>query len=824
MNAREDIPALLKEGFTEDQILETLDEINPELKAQFESLKKEGFSSKNIIDTFLELPEEESDKFLNPEASEQSQEPRDPGSLGAQIGRGSVQGFTDLLELGQLPTSLLLDEEGKKQVLTPGQEALSRASFDNPFIDVDDDIAPPVITPGGVSKLKELLGFGGERPFLETTAQELPRRAVRGAAFGLPGLIGEGAGLAAAKGAEALGLGEGWQALADIVGGILSPSGKGKAASKSPNILKPASKVAQAEIRIKPNTVHKALEKISSEQINTVGKILKDKGEKIYESLPTMNARNIEKDILKNIKTSELQTISKELPTNEQAWAKLTNSVEDFVSKERQKFSSTYEAISKRATQIEGTAEKAIGKSKELAKKFSRLETKAFGQPQVEKALESALFDLGTRRTNDMKKALSFVSGEEKIPQMMKILNKTELDKTTGLLKKAVDVEKKISLDDMMQLKKNLQSVINYESTSPGVRNLLKTVVKDLKSDIFKSLEPYPALKNAYIKVEKDFGKFSKKIGQDAVDFIRKKDAPEVAINKFLVGSNFKTMKELLKGNEKALATFEQQVVKKLGEMSTVEAQRAFREVSTHMTDTAKLAARKILDVGDTLTHPGSQNAIRQTMLADLQKSITSGKRPAETLELMKNPKGYSIVKNTLERSPKGKKTMEILQKQSVRDIFSSVVNDKGIINWEKSKDLFKDPHVRNIIKDAVGKEGLAFFDNLEKISKNIASNLEKAALKDPRTFRENVIGAAGLTAKSMLGALLGGKAGVLAYLGFAVAPKVGKEIYYRMLSSSVIRDSLRKLASGQGLSPAKISSILKKIESELNSQEETDQ
>lgn len=824
MNVAQDIPVLLEEGYSYDDILDTLKDVNQDLGTQFEELKKEGHTPQDILSTFLELSPEQQQGFLSPgtEGPQQKPEPqKEPIGL-TSVPKGLAQGFTDILDLGMLPTSMMLDEEGRKQVQTPGQEALARASFENPFIDIDDEIAPPVMTPGGVSQLKEILGFGGERPYTENLAQEIPRRVVRALPFGPSSILAEMYGLGGARGAETLGFGETGQTVTDLIASFISPAGTAKKSTHVlPRIAQTPSKIAQAELKIRPKQAQKIIESISSEQIGRLGQVLGETTEKIYERLPTVNARQIEQDIIQSAKIDSLKKIAPEVPTNEVAWNKIADGVEKFVSEEKEKFNKLYEAISEKASKIEVTPKMSLQKAKELEKRLAKPRTKAFGQSPVEKALETVRFDLGERTTNNVKKLISSLSGAEKKEKFARILGENELNTTTGLLRKAANYQEKVNLNDMMQLKKNLQSLVNYEATDPNIRNLLKKVAGEVQKDILTSLNPTPALKAAYMQADKAYGKFMKTIGQEAIDFLRKKDAPETALSRFLQGSNTKTMKNLLRNDPEALARFEQQMVKKLGEISNVEAQRAFKEISPHLSDNAKRAADNIIQMGDNLSNKGTRAALQQKVLSDIQNASTSGTRPSLTLDLMKNPKGYSLTKQMLNKSPKGRAILKNLQKQAVRDIFSSMTTQKGIISWDKAKDLLKDKHVRTLIKDAVGKEGLTFVDNLEKISKNIAKNIQDAALKKDPSLREKVVSSAGLFFKSMLVSLIGGKPAVAAYVGLSIAPKIVKEVYWRMLASPTVRNGLKKLARPESWSPARIGRIIQEIDSDLESNQE---
>ena len=102
----------------------------------------------------------------------------------------------------------------------------------------------------------------------------------------------------------------------------------------------------------------------------------------------------------------------------------------------------------------------------------------------------------------------------------------------------------------------------------------------------------------------------------------------------------------------------------------------------------------------------------------------------------MNNKVGYNLVKDVLGKSPKGKKMLSSLKRMALEDIINSTIGKNKQIDFEKAKDIFKNPEVETLIKDAIGEDGFKFFKNLETYGKNMSDNLMKLSIKDPSMFK----------------------------------------------------------------------------------------
>jgi len=809
MSFSTEIKGLIDEGYDYDDILDTFIEISsPEMKDQVQTLQKEGFSSEDMVSTLLE--------------TEQDQEPA-PQDLVSKLSRGVAQGtvgFGHLIGLGeaaiQAPLTYgVLSPEEREIAATPGMEARTElekqpdlTEFEKVALygDEDDLISQPIL-PGQrkvFEKLQEKIPEGGKiQESVNRITRSLPWLAGGPVPF-LIAVTSEFTGLGSSEVAKALGFGETGQLIADVTGGILGPAGIETAAQKltpklaqkvaqklAPKVVPTAEKavekaipriakkpitkgekaITKAELITNPKKVQNEINKLSTSKIEEyqrdVSKLSKDSFSK-----PEFSAREVEDVILRETKDAAIKTVSPTVTRSEEAWNIVAEGVNKNLRNARDQYRGIYKTVEKQAEKLDYGYVKTNEAAKNLLQKFNKIETQAKGQATVEKALNTLI--------RDLKKG------------------------------------KPISVDKGIAAKRNLSDIVNYEDLSPSVKDLLRPIIRTLKSENLQALEQRSLLKTSYQKAETQFAQTAETYGKDAIRFLRAKDAPETAATRFLTGSNLKYLKESLKGSKEAVEALEGQILQEISKKSVDAGREILKETSPYLSNKAKDVANDIIQMGDKLTSPGSQALMRGKLLESVQKAAVSGERPEYALKLMQNPTGYKITKDTLSRSPKGKKIWEALQHQTVEDIFKSIETSGEGINWNKAKDLLKDPHTKKIIKDAVGEEGLKFFEILSKQGENITNNFEQFIKQTPQSLREQIIGTMGYSLKSIIYHSAGGKAAWLGYLGLKVVPRISSGLYYRMLASPKIRNGITKLLSSKNWKPEVISPIIEKLNEDI--------
>lgn len=817
-----EIQGLIEEGYNYDDILDTLVEVAPNMKGEIAGLINEGFNSEDIISTFLELPNEQE----KPPSLNTAQQ------IGTGVGLGGLD-FVNLLGLaeGALTSPLtygLLNKDQRSQSLTPGQEARYNLESqpnisDKDFIALaseDAELLPYSRLPGGRKKLREAekeIPQGG-------LTQEISRRIARSApllAFGLnpllEGLAAEGTGLAGRKGAEALGFGETGQTIADILFGLYGGYKTGqKLAQKGANLAEKTPRIAQkaesgmqkqltkAEILATPQKVQNDINNLSNQSIREYNDATAKLSQNTFEG-SKFDARTLEKEIVSQTKDAAIDSISPPR-TAEQSWNKIAEGVNKELSEQRSKYRNLYKSAEKEAQGLNYTFTKTAQEAENLLEKFSSLATKGRGQTEVEKALQTSLKDLGvSQKEGDVSKLLT---------EVLKKYKGTSIEAAD--LQKLLNGQAPIPVDRAMALKRSLSDIVNYEDLYPSIKDLLRPLIKTLKSETLEALDQRPLVKAAYQQAESQFAKTSNTFDKDAINFLRGKDAPETAANKFLVGSNLQYLKNAVGKNSDTWKIVESQILKEISKKSVDAGRDILKETAPYLSNDAQKIAKDLINMGDKLTSPGAQQLMRGKILESLQKASSTGERPEYALQLMKNPVGYQFTENLLKKSPKGRHFWKALEKQSIDDIFNSILDKNNAIDWNKAKNLFKEKQVETIIKSAVGEEGYKFMKNLETYGKNITQNLEQFSRKASPSLKEQFVSSTGLFLKSLLASFVGGKPALLGYLGLKVVPKMTKSIFYKMLSSPSIRNSIQKLSQPKYWKEAQFLPILHKLNREI--------
>jgi hypothetical protein len=131
---------------------------------------------------------------------------------------------------------------------------------------------------------------------------------------------------------------------------------------------------------------------------------------------------------------------------------------------------------------------------------------------------------------------------------------------------------------------------------------------------------------------------------------------------------------------------------------------------------------------------------------SDSTKSTLTGERPDKLMKYWKTPEGQQLIKQSLKGNPNEKEVLKYLEDQSLSDFSASVVSPDGTINFDKFNSLIKDPATLENLRLMGGEEGVQFFKNLEKMSKDIEKTLikpepilKKMTSSEKKAFEENL-------------------------------------------------------------------------------------
>ncbi len=353
-----------------------------------------------------------------------------------------------------------------------------------------------------------------------------------------------------------------------------------------------------------------------------------------------------------------------------------------------------YNLVEEQAENIEYSPKKSIDVAKNTLKELESLKTKPEGYQKVISTLEDSLQDLGMKPITS--KGFEGMRTQQPIP-----------------------------LQNLMELGRRLNKIIDYDVVGPSIKDKLKPLVRSVKQDIRQALEETnPNLSQVYNAAEKQYGEVAQKFAKEPITKIREQGLPEKIAGALNYPTAIQDLKTVL--SEPQIAQVEREVLSKLNSLPHNKAQGYYREIANQLSPESRKLASDIVKE----KHPQARGEtqikrLENVVLDDLNKSINSGKRPEKTLNLMKTQKGNRIVENALKHNPNSEELIKYLRDQSLYDFSSSILDKNGKIDFKKLKDYLKDPATIDNIKKMGGHEAVAFLQNLEGMSQNLERNLK---------------------------------------------------------------------------------------------------
>jgi hypothetical protein len=639
------------------------------------------------------------------------------------------------------------------------------------------ELSDEYVSPGGATMLGSIGAIQNEIPE-GGLQQELVRRATRTAplfalnpALGAQAVLAEGAGLGAKETLKMIGASEGAQNWGDLIAGLLT------------GFLKPNTAL---EIERKASQVPKTLEQ---QALSLSDDILKDSKNRIsaiskeaLSDFGNFSSRETENLIAKGNRAVILDDVAKVDKLPQQAWKDVQEAATAQYMAERKVFEPLYKGVRTAAEKIEVNPVNSINMARQLFDKLTSLKTSPTGYGQTASLVKDVIQDLtGISPTI------------ETIQNAIQSGNKQAIE---AIYNSMISGNHKLKSDKLMDLSIRLNDAINYETLSPSVKDWLRPLQRTVKEEFKSSLKnSRPAVLQAYEKAEESYKATAKKFGKDVISKLRQSEVPENLGADFLNPSNLENLINVFGKQSAHVQDVDRQLVEQIGRMNHKQATETLKNLSPHLSDKAKNAAQKFIDLGDNLTSKGQTRLLEQNMLGDVSASITKGERPDFTLKAMRTPEGYSIAKKTFGRTDQGKKLFKVLEKQVVEDMFNSIVSKDGSIDWSKAKDILSDPGYETVMSEIMGVDGVQFIRNIEQWSDGIIKSLAASKIKEPGIFNK-FYNTLSTPSKLALGAVLGPQLSLLLGTGMAVSGLALKQFGASIFTSEKMRRILRSFRS----------------------------
>lgn len=468
----------------------------------------------------------------------------------------------------------------------------------------------------------------------------------------------------------------------------------------TPEFFKSIGPAAEADLALSQKNLAGRIAKTSENALEDFNKVVGESSDEVFRNLSDYNVSEIEQSIVNQNKNSILDTITTAPKTKKEAFEGIIEVMDNNFEAAKAGYSSLYEAAEKGASRLVIPAENTLSKAKELRT-----------------ALNKTL--LAIPEESKVRGPISTLIGQ---------LEQIIIDESG----KPVKITRPVNVQKLMATKRTINNILSKSDIIPAPVDLLKPLTKTLKEDIQAGLASRPNILRAYEAAENQFAKAQDVFNNKEILSARKSGNPEELGSFVSKPSNLQKMQEALGNDKQAKDLLERLAVDNITSKSKDAARELANESRQYLSNKSNQAMDRIIEYGDNLTNRGQQEIARGRILNDIQSTISTGKKPKATLDLMLTPTGYNLVKDTMMRSPKGKKIFKGLEKMLFEDMVASTIDKNGAINFEKAKDILKSPHMKGVIRDSLGESGYEFFNKLESYGKNMAENLNNLAVKDP--------------------------------------------------------------------------------------------
>ena len=206
---------------------------------------------------------------------------------------------------------------------------------------------------------------------------------------------------------------------------------------------------------------------------------------------------------------------------------------------------------------------------------------------------------------------------------------------------------------------------------------------------------------------------------------VRFTENPESIVSSTGKASNMRNLKQAIP-DPTIQGLAERMVIDKMTSSGSTSSNRtALNNLAPELSLNARNAGENLINVKDPLTTTGGRAQVRNEILKDAAQSVNTGKRPEKILQLMETPKGYMLVREALSGSPQGREIFQAAERLFVEDIFTSITDKNGVIDFAKARNIFKNQDVRQVAEMIGGVNLAERFSQLEGFANALERNFQ---------------------------------------------------------------------------------------------------
>lgn len=575
--------------------------------------------------------------------------------------------------------------------------------------------------------------------------------AIAGASFGIPGII---AGLVGSQAGQTIrevygkegkfdefGLGEGAALTADVLAGGAAGAGASLArgtnraatsqAARLPAVFQNAETglqraVARNTIQGEKTALQNIVNSFGQNQVRgfeeQAARISPDR----YTQLIRSDASGLKQHADNMFRNTQLSTISPIAATPEQGARAIQEAANatfqnEVIGAERQAYSAAREA----AQGVTGQAPRTIEQAKALRADLLRNNPTPEQQPVIG-FLNGLIEDLETNTPGSIRPASALLDAHGQ-----------PLSPTMEIPASSVPTTR--AANDLVDLVQRSNQAVNYGSELRLQSHRLTPIIDTLRQEVGAVLRQNTQAANLYQKANALHGRNAETWGTRYMRSVRFAENPETIIGKTKLASNMRNLRNgITDPTIQGLA--ERLVISQITEGGSSASNRAaVSKLAPELSLNARNAAQELVNVKDPLTTTGGRAAVRNDILKDAAQSVNTGKRPEKVLDLMQTPKGYNIVQESLNGTPESRRLFNSFQRLFVEDIFSSITDKTGMIDFSKARSIFKNADVRNVVEQIDGNL-VRRFNQLEGFANNFERNLNLYKNPETQTLFQKIV------------------------------------------------------------------------------------
>ena len=447
-----------------------------------------------------------------------------------------------------------------------------------------------------------------------------------------------------------------------------------------------------------------------------------------FTQLTQSNASGLKRNADQMFRNTQLSLISPIEATTEQAGRAIQDAANltfrnEVLNAERTAYSSARDA----AEEVSGQAPKTLEEAKTLRANLTRNEPTPEQRPLIT-FLDGLISDLETTTPASTTPASKLVDASGK-PLVEAVEHEATTQATTR------------TANDLVDLVQRSNQAVNYGGELREQSHRLAPLIATLRGEVGEILSENPVAAQLYQDANLLHGRNAEIWGTRYMRNVRFSENPEQIIGSTKKASNMRNLKQAVQ-DPTIQGVTERAVVNQITEGGSPQSNRtAVHNLSPELSLNARNSADQLINVKDPLTTTGGRAAVRNDILKDAAQSVNTGKRPEKILELMQTPKGYQIVRESLNGTPQSRELFQSFQRLFLEDIVTSITDKSGIIDFSKARQIFKNPEMRQVVEQIGGASLIRRFEQLESFANNFERNMALYSKPETQSLVKSIVG-----------------------------------------------------------------------------------